>query len=514
MKKIITYAIVFLLTFTLIFDTSYTHAESNLTTVDAKTLNMRAGPGLSFGVITSLNKGDQVEIISVSGDWLEVQFNGEKGWIASWLTVSTQARNETSNTQIVSQVNTLNVRSSPSIDAAVLGRMNAGDEATLIKRDGDWAYINLNGMNGWVHTDYISEISTKQKNDDSKAPATQKAQTFTVGVDALNVRKKADLSSKRLKVIHKNETYPIKEVVDNWVRIDIGKNKDGWVYSFHGTLSSNSNKQASTDSPTTSNTATVLANGTNIRESATTSSSIVKRANAGEQFTIKREVDDWFEITLSNGKTAFIAKWVVSVGDNQITDTPVVKKQPRVPGTLKGLTIVLDPGHGGNDRGTTGVRNTFEKSLTLKTAELLATKLKAAGATVHLTRESDEYIALRKRVAISHQYEADAFLSIHYDSTTDMSISGFTTYYTYSRQAELAQAITNGLDGTLSLRNRGAQPGDYFVLRENRQNAVLIELGFLSNPSEERAVKSASFREQATHGIYNGILDYFNSTIN
>lgn len=513
MKKMLICAIAFILTFTLISEFSHANAQSDLTTVDAKTLNMRSGPGLSFGVITSLKKGDQAEIISVSGDWLQVKFNGKIGWIASWLTVSTQGKNEENNTKIVSQVNSLNVRSSPSIDAAVLGRMNAGDEATLIKRDGDWIYINLNGMNGWVHTDYISDITAKQKNEDSEAPITKKAQTFTVAVDALNVRKKADLSSKRLKVIHKNEAYAVKEVVDNWVRIDIGKNKDGWVYSFHGTLSSGTKKQAATDSATT-NTVTVLANGTNIRESATTSSMIVMRANAGEQFSVKREVDDWFELSLSNGKTAFVAKWVVSVGNDQITDTPIVKKQPRVPGTLQGLTIVLDPGHGGNDRGTTGVRNTFEKGLTLKTAELLATKLKAAGATVHLTREADDYVSLRKRVAISHQYEADAFLSIHYDATIDMSVSGFTTYYTYSRQEELAKAVNNGLDGTLSLRNRGAQPGDYSVLRENRQNAVLIELGFLSNPSEERAVKSASFREQATHGIYNGLLDYFNSTIN
>ena len=101
----------------------------------------------------------------------------------------------------------------------------------------------------------------------------------------------------------------------------------------------------------------------------------MKRANAGEQFTIKREVDDWFELTLSNGKTAFIAKWVVSVGDNQITDSPFVKKQPRVPGTLKGLTIVLDPGHGGNDRGTTGVRNTFEKTLDAKNRRAASDKI-------------------------------------------------------------------------------------------------------------------------------------------
>ena len=79
------------------------------------------------------------------------------------------------------------------------------------------------------------------------------------------------------------------------------------------------------------------------------------------------------------------------------------EKIPRVPGTLKGLTIVIDPGHGGNDRGTTGTRGTDEKDITLLTSELLAAKLKAAGANVVMTRETDTYVSLRKRVAISHQ---------------------------------------------------------------------------------------------------------------
>ena len=512
MKKIFVYGIAFILTFTLIFNSSNTYAESTTRTVDTEILNLRSGPGLSFEVTDSLKKGEQLEVVSVSGDWLEVKYKERTGWVASWLTSTTGSNKKETNTKIVSQVNSLNVRSDASIGAAVLGKMNAGDEAMMIGSQGDWVQINLNGMTGWVHADYISEIGTAEKNTTSETPVAQTADTFTVAVDALNVRKKDDLSSKKIDVIYKNETYPVKEIKGNWVRITINKNQEGWVYSFHGALSSGTEKQTAAGSPN-SNVVTILTDGTNIREAATTSSNIVLRANAGEQFDVNNENDDWYELTLPDGRSAFVAKWVVSTGeDKSVVSTE--KKQARVPGTLQGLTIVLDPGHGGNDRGTTGARHTLEKNLTLKTSELLATKLKAAGATVHLTREADDYVSLRKRVATSHQYEADAFVSIHYDATTDTSISGFTTYYTYDRQAKLASAINNGLGATLPLRNRGAQPGDYFVLRENRQNAVLVELGFLSNPSEEYAVNSDNFREQATHGIYNGLLNYFNTTIN
>ena len=90
---------------------------------------------------------------------------------------------------------------------------------------------------------------------------------------------------------------------------------------------------------------------------------------------------------------------------------------------------------------------------------------------------------LRKRVAVSHQVSADAFLSIHYDAIEDNSVHGFTTYYTNSYQKELAETIHAGIAKKVSLKDRGARYGDYLVLRENRQPSVLLELGYLSNPT-------------------------------
>ena len=337
-----------------------------------------------------------------------------------------------------------------------------------------------------------------------------KIDTFTIAVDALNVRKDADLSSKRVGLIYKDESYEVLEVNGNWIQISFENGKTGWVYSFHGTVSSSS--PGAKKEATNLKSVTILSNGTNIRQSATTTSPVATRANAGEQFTIASESGDWYEVALPKGGLAFVAKWVVSTNNEDINQQQSkLKNQTRAPGTLKGLTIVIDPGHGGNDRGSTGARGTDEKNITLLTSELLASKLKAAGANVILTRETDTYVSLRKRVAVSHQFEADAFISVHYDSTTTASVAGFTTYYTHERQKSLATSVNNGLSSTIALRDRGTQPGDYLVLRENRQNAILIELGFLSNPGEELTVTTDKFREQATLGIYNGLLDYFNS---
>ena len=257
---------------------------------------------------------------------------------------------------------------------------------------------------------------------------------------------------------------------------------------------------------------TVLTNGTNIRSSATTSSTIVSRASAGEKLTVTGEEGDWYNVSLPSGESAFIAKWVVSTGEvAKANHQDEQQKTARAPGTLNGLTIVVDAGHGGNDRGTTGMQGTDEKLLTLMTAELLSSKLKAAGANVVMTRDSDTYISLRKRVAITQQSGADAFISLHYDANPDTSITGFTTYYTHNNQKALASSLNDGLASTITLRNRGAQPANFLVLRENRQNAVLVELGFLSNPSEERVLTTEMFREQATHGIYQGLINYFDA---
>ena len=141
MYRLVKIAIIFLLTFIVVIDVPSIYAKTESTTIDSGLLSIRSGPGLSYEVTASLNKGDQVEVLSTSGDWLEVEFQNVTGWIASWLTLN--KGDEKSGLKIVSQVNNLNVRSEPSLTSPVLGQLNAGDEADLSGTEGDWAYINI-----------------------------------------------------------------------------------------------------------------------------------------------------------------------------------------------------------------------------------------------------------------------------------------------------------------------------------------------------------------------------------
>lgn len=468
-------------------------------------LNVRSGPGLSYPVIASMNGGDVVVELSRSGDWIEVDANGETGWIASWLTKSSEPAAAASAKTAVSSVNRLNVRAQPDLSASVLTQMNAGEQANVISDAIGWAEVEFRGIRGFVSKQFISTNDITATNP---APATSDVSSIEIAVDALIVRKGADLSSSRQGTVKKGEVYPVLQLEGNWVQIQLEDNKTGWVYSFYGHLS---NKTAEKKSDASVNLVTVQTNGTNIRTQASTSSEVVSRANAGDQLAVLAKEGDWYQVSLPAGGTGFIASWVVTDGAQEIEAEETKPKRKK--GTLNGLTIVLDPGHGGNDGGTVGARKTEEKGLTLKTAELLSNHLQAAGAKVLMTRQSDVYVDLRKRVAEAHNSAADAFISIHYDSTEDNSVSGFTAYYMNEHQKELAAYLNDGLGKKLTLRDRGVQRGNYLVLRENRQTAVLMELGFLSNYSEERVVSSAQFREQAALGLYQGLINYFDAQL-
>lgn len=530
-KKLLHIVPILLLLFTVTIPSMQIGHKASANSGDLKVtgtiLHLREGPGLSYPIITTLEEGDTLTSIGRQDDWIQVKTDNYEGWVASWLTAPTNSV-QTVDKIVISQVDRLNIRTEPDISSAVLGQLSTGNQATLLQESGEWAKISWNGLTGWVSTSYvtINEITKKTTENETDSTDTTENKTettkntsatspedttFTVLVDTLNVRKKADLTASKVGTVSKGQVFKVLKQEHNWVQIQFNEDKTGWVYSFYGTFSDVTKSTSTSSSKKELGSVTIIYNGTNLRTDATTSAEVVERVDAGETYPIIGTKGDFYEIQLGE-KTAFVANWVVST-DEKNAAVKEEQKTTRKKGTLNGLTIVVDAGHGGNDHGTTGQRGTDEKDITLKTASLLASKLSAAGADVIMTRESDEYVALRKRVSVAHQYDADAFISLHYDATDDSSVSGFTSYYLNGNQKGLAEAIHNGLASKVNLRDRGTQPGNFLVLRENRQPAVLLELGFLSNAGEERVITTEKFREQATLGIYQGILDYFNKDI-
>lgn len=264
-------------------------------------------------------------------------------------------------------------------------------------------------------------------------------------------------------------------------------------------------KHSTPKESTTFNVARVEISRVNIREKPSINSPIIRTADHGQEFKIIKTKDTWVQIELPTKQIGYMTETAVSI--HQITLPKEVINLKK--GPLQSKVIVLDPGHGGNDGGTTGILGTQEKFLTLKTALLLKKQLEEKGATVILTRSNDSYVPLSDRTFFSNQFRCDAYISLHYDSFDNKNANGITVfYYNQSSGKSLAANLHSYFLTASGLNNRNIQFGNLQVLRDNEQPAVLIELGFLSNEQEEKQVQTDNYQQSVSQAIINGVMSY------
>lgn len=212
-------------------------------------------------------------------------------------------------------------------------------------------------------------------------------------------------------------------------------------------------------------------------------------------------------------------------------------------------TIVIDPGHGGEETGAIGANGTLEKRMTLVMARLLATRLRQRmPVRVELTRETDIDVPLETRVAMANENKADLFISLHFNSYPGSRARGAETYF-LSREAsdqlaarsaevenrsaepsapdgtagldlilwDLAQShhlsesqrfanlVQEELNKALGLRDRGVRQAPFKVLMGANMPSVLVELGFLSNPEEEAKLQSQAYLAQLADALVRAV---------
>lgn len=177
-------------------------------------------------------------------------------------------------------------------------------------------------------------------------------------------------------------------------------------------------------------------------------------------------------------------------------------------GSSQAATIVLDPGHGGEDAGGVPGQRYVEKRAALDVALRVGALLKAAGHQVILTRSSDVFVELSERVAIANRTSAKAvFVSIHFNSAPNVDAHGIETYYYNARGARLATAIHQKVVAATGEEDRGVRRARFYVLRHNRRTAALAELGFLTNPKEgARVERSKAYRQKLANAVAGAVL--------
>ncbi|MCI1593059.1 N-acetylmuramoyl-L-alanine amidase CwlD [Heyndrickxia oleronia] len=194
---------------------------------------------------------------------------------------------------------------------------------------------------------------------------------------------------------------------------------------------------------------------------------------------------------------------------------------------LSGKVIILDPGHGGPDGGA-GDEDALEKDIALSISKKIKEYLQEQGALVMMTREDDSDLAdpqtkgisrrkvedLRTRLDMINESEADLYLSIHLNSIPSPRWSGAQTFYSphLIENKRLAKFIQSELIRNLENTDREAKLlKNIYIVKNAKKPGALVEVGFLSNPTERENLKSDKYQEKVSASIYNGIMRYFSN---
>ena len=168
--------------------------------------------------------------------------------------------------------------------------------------------------------------------------------------------------------------------------------------------------------------------------------------------------------------------------------------------------VVIDAGHGGHDNGATTRYAGKEKDLALDVALRVRAKLETAGFDTEMTRKSDVFIPLDKRAAISNRQSNSIFVSIHFNYSPNGSIRGSEVYYKSRCSVRIADNILTQIATIPGFSHRGVRSANFRVLKKNRYPAVLVECGYLTNPSEGRRCTDGAAREALAEAIVRGIV--------
>ncbi|MGE5632311.1 MAG: N-acetylmuramoyl-L-alanine amidase [Caulobacteraceae bacterium] len=181
---------------------------------------------------------------------------------------------------------------------------------------------------------------------------------------------------------------------------------------------------------------------------------------------------------------------------------------------LKGTRLVLDAAYGGEGcSGNAAPVASYEKDINLDIVMKLRRLLSDDGAEVYLTRDSNVGMVLSDRASISNDKRPDFFLSVGQNSFQNSSATGTEIYY-YRGDSEgekLAKLIIEETSKSFGLKNRGIRNADFYLLREVKASAVIIQLLYISNPDDERLLLDENFRSSAAEAIYKAIRKYYKS---
>lgn len=411
--------------------------------------------------------------------------------LSSWSTVALASANA-----VVVQSDSVNVRVGPGLAYANMGQVKKGDKLAILAEKNKWYQVRLSGDKiGWVASWLIDNTEVSS--------ATNKV--GIVKVPNTTVFKSADAGSNVLGTIEQSQKVTIMYQETDWTQI-LYNGTAGWVKSsfIQGTQeTSGSSNTSNTTSDDDIKKVTVTQPNTKLRIEPDQNGRVIKSVKVGKQFDYLSKSGKWYKVRDDDGSVGYIASWVVTISGTK----SAVKSAAT---NISEATIVIDPGHGGDDSGAQSKKDTYEKNFTLAYAKAIKQDLEQTGARVVLTRSGDDSKSLGQRARLSSKMQADAFISLHFDSSAQANAgSGLTTYYyNKNKDGQLADDLNSQLK-SLAIGNRGTAQKDLYVLHYNSQPSVLIELGYINSKADYKYINSDTYKQQVAKDVTNGLKEYF-----
>ncbi|MDX5979978.1 N-acetylmuramoyl-L-alanine amidase [Exiguobacterium profundum] len=521
-------------------------------------LNIRTSPSLSGKVVETLPKGTKVKYGTYNQSWNKVYVNNRTyyasaQYIRKLSSTSSSLTTQSATSTGVTTAN-LNIRVSSSRSAKIVTTLKKGTEVKYAIHNSSWAKVYLNGKTYYAAKSYIESKKIEVSSNLSDGFTNQSTKLFG----------RTSQSSPILMTLPKNTTVLYKQYNSSWSTVHIGSKvyftASLWLTSGEAPKESNqpidgfANREVSLFGRTSQSSPVQLVlpkytavsykaynsswstvhigskvyytasswltkgkapaapedapKGTvyintpgdvlNVRSKASLDSNVVGQLSHGTTVSHYGTINGFHKIKF-NGQDAFISSAFVMTSK---------------PSTSTGTVIVLDPGHGGKDPGAVN-GSLYEKTIVLDVTKRVEAYLRSKyDYNVRLTRSTDVYLTLDQRVAAAKSLRGDLFVSMHVNAAGSSSAKGVETFYSSqsahsARSRVLASNIQSNLAGKMSgMSNRGVKTANYYVITYNTMPSALVELGFISSPTDLTYLRSNTSRQRMAEGVAEGIAKY------
>jgi N-acetylmuramoyl-L-alanine amidase len=491
-------------------------AQANTSTTKSVTIiedevNLRSGPATSYDKLGTARSGERLAVLGESNGWYQVSRGGSTVWVAGWLV---KAEGEATPTEPVNpepepQPTEPEPEPEPEPAKNVIHLARTMDENGFCitiqggqrlngesrQENGKLVYefedMQLEGLNYFKEDLGSGSAIVRGKNKGNNAvveielPASLKYKTATTNNG-------------------KTETITVPNYIISVERKTFGSGGERLIITtmapvkYSGSLKGD---QLQVELPNVQ-----LGQA---KSSYTYGSSILKKANFKADGT-----STLITITTSElGKYSFGQS-----GEGKNLNILLLGKTESKP---KSGIVMLDPGHGGKDNGASGPSGLHEKDVNLSVALKAGQLLEAKGIKVEYSRTDDTYVYLEDISAKANKLNADLFVSIHSNSALNTAACGTETHTFTSidypelfmqqdERKRLAQLLQDNLIAKLQRINRGVKESNFAVLRNTKMPAALVEMSFISNPTEEQLLGSDDYQNRAAEAIADAIYAYLN----